>query len=80
MSRGQEAGWREVRERCSGEQGMGGLIRASCLGEEAEKTGKGTGRERVWHCVQRQQNCPPTLTPFSYRKSCIAMVKHQFKQ
>ena len=22
---------------------------AGCLGEEAEKTGKGTGRERIWH-------------------------------
>ena len=28
---------------------MGGPIRAGCLGEEAEKTGKGRGRERIWH-------------------------------
>ena len=28
--------------------------RAGCLGEEAEKTGKGIGRERVWH------SAPPT--------------------
>ena len=26
---------------------------AGCLGEEAEKTGKGTGRERIWHSAQR---------------------------
>ena len=32
---------------------MGGSIRAGCLGEEAEKMGKGTGRERIW---QRQRN------------------------
>ena len=30
---------------------MGGPIRAGCLGEEAEKTGKGTGRERIWHSL-----------------------------
>ena len=41
---------------------MGGPIRAGCLGEEAEKTGKGTGRERIWHSAQRQRNRPPTLT------------------
>ena len=35
---------------------MGGPIRAGCLGEEAEKTGKGTGRERIWHSAQRQRN------------------------
>ena len=64
MSRGQEAGWREGRERCSGEQRMGGPIMAGCLGEEAEKTGKGTGRERIWHSAQRQRNRPPTLTLF----------------
>ena len=27
---------------------------AGCLGEEAEKTGKRTGRERIWHSAQRQ--------------------------
>ena len=37
---------------------------AGCLGEEAEKTGKGTGRERIWHSAQRQRNRPPTLTLF----------------
>ena len=31
---------------------MGGPIRAGCLGEEAEKTGKGTGRERIWHMTK----------------------------
>ena len=36
---------------------MGGPIRAGCLGEEAEKTGKGTGRERIWHSAHRQRNC-----------------------
>ena len=35
---------------------MGGPIRTGCLGEEAEKTGKGTGRERIWHSAQRQRN------------------------
>ena len=30
---------------------------AGCLGEEAEKTGKGTGRERIWHSAQRQKYC-----------------------
>ena len=34
---------------------MGGPIRADCLGEESEKTGKGTGRERIWHSVKRQR-------------------------
>ena len=29
---------------------------AGCLGEEAEKTGKRTGRERIWHSAQRQRN------------------------
>ena len=29
---------------------------AGCLGGEAEKTGKGTGRERIWHSAQRQRN------------------------
>ena len=29
---------------------------AGCLGEEAKKTGKGTGRERIWHSAQRQRN------------------------
>ena len=37
---------------------------AGCLGEEAEKTGKGTGRERIWHSAQCQRNGPPTLTFF----------------
>ena len=37
---------------------------AGCLGEEAEKTGKGTGRGRIWHSAQRQRNRPPTLTLF----------------
>ena len=37
---------------------------AGCLGGEAEKTGKGTGRERIWHSAQCQRNGPPTLTFF----------------
>ena len=64
MSRGQEVERRVGRERCSGEKGMGGPIRAGCLGEEAEKTGNGAGRERIWHSAQRQRNCPPTLALF----------------
>ena len=32
---------------------MGGPIRAGCLGEEAGKTGKETGREIIWHSAQR---------------------------
>ena len=43
---------------------MGGPIRAGCLGEELEKTGKGAGRERIWHSAQRQEDCPPTQTLF----------------
>ena len=43
---------------------MGGPIRVGCLDEEAEKTGKGTGRERIWHSAQCQRNGPPTLTFF----------------
>ena len=39
MSRGQEMGWSGGSERCSAVvRGRGGSIRASCLGEEAEKT------------------------------------------
>ena len=41
---------------------MGGPIRAGCLGKEAEKTGKGTGRERIWHSAQRRRNGSMHLT------------------
>ena len=37
---------------------------AGCLGEEAEKTGKGTGSERISHSAQRQRNRSPSLTLF----------------
>ena len=37
-------------------RGWEGRQGAGCLGEEAEKTGKGTGRERIWHSAQRQRN------------------------
>ena len=43
---------------------MGGPIRGRLFREEAEKTGKRTGRERIWHSAQRQRNRPPTLTLF----------------
>ena len=39
---------------------------AGCLGEEAEKTGKGTGRERIWHCAAPAKS-PTHPNPFSYR-------------
>ena len=35
---------------------MEGPIMAGCLGEDAERTGKGTGSERIWHSVQRSVN------------------------
>ena len=48
---------------------MGGPTRAGCLGEEAEKTGKGTGRERIWHSAQRQRN--GSISPLTWPASLI---------
>ena len=42
---------------------------AGCLGEEAEKTGKGTGRERIWHSAQRQPLFP--IVNFALPQLCL---------
>ena len=51
---------------------MGGPIRAGCLGEEAEKTGKWTGRERIWSSVQRQRNC--NISPLTW-PACLILER-----
>ena len=60
---------RGVQRTGSGMEGGEGEVQWRVGNGRADKgpvvyTGKGTGREKIWHSAQRQRNCPPTLTLF----------------
>ena len=45
---------------------------AGCLGEEAEKTGEWTGRDRIWHSAQRQRN--RSISPLTW-PACLILER-----
>ena len=53
-------------------RGWEGRQGACCLGEEAEKTVKGHGRERIWHSAQRQRYC--SISPLTW-PACLILER-----